>query len=491
MDDAAEALVRDLGSGLREMEVEGRHFGAFSLTVVLYDLDRSKLERSVAECIKVFSAHDASVNEERYNLLNAWLAVVPGNYEHNLRYLYLLSTNYADLSLLFTPGPGELRNRHLDAEYLGVFETEQRTPYFFNLHAQDIAHSLILGATGSGKSFLVNFLLTNAQKYRPRTFIFDLGASYEHLTRLFGGSYLPVGVERQAFRINPFRLAPTAENRQFLFSFVSVLIGSGGYRVTGADERDLNRQIANVYEVEPGQRRLFTLANILNRNLRHALEKWVEGGQYAALFDNVEDNLTFAEFQCFEFEGMERYPQALEPLLFYILHRASASIREPDLDTTFKIFVIDEAWRFLRDPAIRLYITEALKTWRKRNAAMILATQSSADLDESGLLEVINESCPTKMFLANPGMNRELYRRIFDLNETEASKIAHLLPKRQILLKRPDRAKVLDLEVDPVSYWLYTNDPYDNQRRREALETYGFDEGLGRLAGSNTRRSAA
>lgn|GEM_PF-7017397 len=115
----------------------------------------------------------------------------------------------------------------------------------------------ILGATGSGKSFLLNFLLTNAQKYDPLTFIFDLGGSYEHVARLFGGSYLPIGVERQAFTINPFCLPPTPDYLQFLFSFVAVLIQAGGYRMTYADEKDLFQQIESLYEVASEQRRLF------------------------------------------------------------------------------------------------------------------------------------------------------------------------------------------------------------------------------------------
>jgi type IV secretion system protein VirB4 len=154
----------------------------------------------------------------------------------------------------------------------------------------------------------------------------------------------------------------------------------------------LFQQIESLYEIAPEQRRLFTLANIANRNIRERLQKWIHGGQYAALFDNVEDNLTLSRFQCFEFEGLDQYPQVLEPLLFYILHRANTAIHEPEHNTTFKAFVMDEAWRFLRDPVIKLYITEALKTWRKCNAAMILATQSSDDIDRSEMMQVVDES---------------------------------------------------------------------------------------------------
>jgi len=190
VDDADESLVNELGLSLRELEVNGNYFGEWSMTVILYDRDATALDRSIAECVKVFATQDATVLEERYNLLNAWLAVLPGNHQYNLRALYLLNTNCADLSLLFTLHSGEPHNHHLDQEYLAVLETNHGTPYYLNLHYEDNAHTVILGATGAGKSFLLNFLLTNLQKYCPYTVIFDLGSGYESLTRLFGGSYL-------------------------------------------------------------------------------------------------------------------------------------------------------------------------------------------------------------------------------------------------------------------------------------------------------------
>lgn len=67
----------------------------------------------------------------------------------------------------------------MDRECLAVFETEHQTPYFWNLHYQDVGHALIQGATGSGKSFLAPFIVTHAQKYDPITVIFDHGGSYD------------------------------------------------------------------------------------------------------------------------------------------------------------------------------------------------------------------------------------------------------------------------------------------------------------------------
>ncbi len=486
VDQSAAALVRDLGGCLEEMELKGRRFGEFSLTLVVRETDPVRLRRAVSECFKVCATLDLTLIEERYNQLNAFLAILPGNDAFNLRRLRLMDVNYADCSFLFAPHAGEVRNAALDTEHLAVLETNQGTPFFFNLHHGDVGHTLILGGTGSGKSFTLNFLITHAQKYAPYTFICDVGGSYADLTRSFKGTYVPVGLEKRSFTINPFSLAPIPENLRFLLIFLRVLIESGGYVMTAADERDLHEQIENLYAVEPSQRRLLTLANILSRPLREQLGRWVQGGPHASLFDNVEDNLTFARFQTFDFEGMSRVPQLLEPLLFYVLHRANAVIYDPAAATTFKLFVVDEAWRLLRHPAIRLYVQEGLKTWRKKNAAMILATQSGDDLLQSEMLPIVVESCPTKLFLANPGMDARAYREAFHLNETEASLIAGLIPKQQILIQRPDRSKVVNLKVDPKGYWLYSNTPFDNQKKREAFAQYGFDEGLDILARSNS-----
>jgi type IV secretion system protein TrbE len=486
LDDAKESQVRELGKGIEEIELRGNYFGLFSLTVVIYDRDLAEAERAAAEFYKIFSVHDAQLYEERYNLLNAFLAAVPGNYAFNLRYLYLLNTNYADLSFLFTLHSGQARNHQLRQEYLAVLETNHGTAYFLNLHYRDTAHTMILGRTGSGKSFLLNFLITNLQKYDPFTFIFDLGGSFESLTRLFSGSYLRVGTESADFSINPFCLPPTKPNLDFLALFVKVLLGRNFGGLDPATERELYEQIENLYSLDPALRTLDVLANTLPRPVAYALAKWLRGGQFGFLFDNPADTISFSRFQCFDFQQMSRYPELLEPLLFYILHRANEAIVDREIASTFKAFFIDEAWVFLRNPSIQRYVTEALKTWRKHNAAMILSTQSLDELKRSELLDIIVESCATKIFLANPDMDQDLYRRQFHLNDTEVEWISTLIPKQQFLIKTPDLAKVANLNVDRRSYWLYTNDPYDNQKRKEAFEKYGFEKGLDVLAGDRT-----
>src|SRR5580658_2670421 len=220
VDDAKAAAVAELGNALTAMGMEGKNFGEFTLSVVIYDEDRMKVEHAVAEFQKLFTQHDGLLYEERFNLLNAFFATVPGNKQFNLRKQWALNSNYADLSFLFTVDMGAQWNPHLEREYLAVLESTHGTPYYLNIHSGDVAHTLLLGATGSGKSFTLSTTLQAAQKYEPLTFIFDLGGSYETLTRAFGGTYLNVGMKSPGFTINPFSLAPTHENMNFLYLFL-------------------------------------------------------------------------------------------------------------------------------------------------------------------------------------------------------------------------------------------------------------------------------
>src|SRR5260370_9382585 len=104
---------------------------------------------------------------------------------------------------------------------------------------------------------------------------------------------------------------------------------------------------------------------------------------------------------------MSQYREILEPLLFYILHRANAVIADRQITQVFKAFFIDEAWGFLKNPSIQRYVVEALKTWRKHNAAMVLSMQSLDELRRSRILDVIIETSSPIIFLANPDMNPE------------------------------------------------------------------------------------
>ena len=118
IDESKQADIENLGDCLRAIG-EGQTLGDFSLTVVLYAEDKKALDRALPEVVRIFTSADGSLFSETYNQLNAYFAIVPGNYRQNLRRLYLLNSNYADLSFLFTILPGETWNDHLGSGVSG------------------------------------------------------------------------------------------------------------------------------------------------------------------------------------------------------------------------------------------------------------------------------------------------------------------------------------------------------------------------------------
>ena len=128
-----------------------------------------------------------------------------------------------------------------------------------------------------------------------------------------------------------------------------------------------------------------------------------------------------------------------------------------------KVLVVDEAWRYLKDPVVVQKLVEAAKTWRKMNGVLIVATQSASDV--LGAAPELLESMPTRVLLANPSFPDDA-ARVLGLTPAEADTVRDLEQKRELYIHRLRHSAVVRLEVDPESYWLYTSDPSDAVRRR-------------------------
>ena len=190
VDSAAEAESSRLGNALVELETEGIAYGDMALTISLHG-ELEQTERLDGDIRRIFAAHDAKAIREGYGQLATWFCRMPAQpRKRQVRSVFVSAGAAACMAPIFGPPIGNPRSGHLHRDALAILETQWKTPYYYDLFHNEVGHTLVLGATGAGKSFTLNFLLVQALQYDPRVLILDLGGSYRWLTRFLGGGYL-------------------------------------------------------------------------------------------------------------------------------------------------------------------------------------------------------------------------------------------------------------------------------------------------------------
>ncbi|HEV3072893.1 MAG TPA: hypothetical protein VHB47_00640, partial [Thermoanaerobaculia bacterium] len=369
------------------------------------------------------------------------------------------SRNVADLVPLTSVWPGLKTNPSAyfpeGSPALLWAATSGATPLRVNLHASDVGHSLVAGPTGAGKSTLVNLCVAQFFRYRQaQVFVFDLGYSGYVLARAAGASHYAIragaGEEATGFQPlagvdDPGELAAAAEWLELLLAL------QGGVVVGPAARTEI---VAALRQLAGEGREHRTLSNfcvqLQSLELKDALAPYGRGGSLGRLLDADRDDLDRSSYQVFEMSHLwEMGTKTVAPVLRYLFHRV-----EGRLDGRPTLIVIEEAWRTLLDPAFGLQLKQWLLTLRKQNAAVMVVTQTLADLHQSPYRAAIVESCPTRFLLPNamaasPG-TAEPYRDL-GLNEAELELLAGGRPKREYYLKSPHGSRLFELGLGPVA----------------------------------------
>ena len=476
LDSAAAAESAALGEALVELQSEGIPWGELAASLSVHAPTARGLEEIDSSVVKIFAGRDIKILREGYGQLSAWFARLPGQAPaRQLRRMPVSAGTALCCAALFAPSRGSPRSEHLEAPALATLETRCSTLYDYDLFSgSDVGHSVVLGSTGSGKSFLLNFLLVNSLRYAPRIAILDLGGAYRHLTDLMGGSYLRLDGDAGSASLQPFSMNKNKRTFVFLTGWITRLLRLGGYEATGEDTTEIQSRLEDLYGLPAGKRRMSALAETLPARMKPAMTRWTSGGQWGKVFDAAGKGggIGGVDWQVVDLSGAAEHPDLVSAALTYCLERLRLDIESDDEIARLKILVVDEAWKFLAEPATANYLGEAARTWRKRNAGLILATQSVADVVGGAASAALIESIPNRLYLSNRDLSDEAAAGL-QLTPAEAGLIRGLLPKREMYVRGPAGAEVLTLNVDRRSYWIYTSNPRESQKRAEAVERTG------------------
>ena len=420
-------------------------FGDHHLTVLVREKTLPALDDAMAACAAALADTGAIAVREDTNLEPAFWAQFPGNEEYIVRRALISSANMAGFGSFHGFALGQAAGNHW-GDAVTLLETTSATPFFFNFHHGDLGNFSVIGPSGSGKTVVMNFLAAQAQKFKPRTILFDKDRGAELFIRGIGGRYdriapgMPTG-------FNPLSLPDTPANRAFLRDWLAVLL-----KADGPEEfATISAAVDATYANDPSLRRLRHFKELLAGarrpepgDLADRLGAWIGEGEHAWLFDNAADQLDLGtRVMGFDMTALLENPRLRTPTMMYLFHRI-----DERLDGQPTMILIDEGWKALDDEVFAARIRDWLKTLRKRNALVGFATQSARDALDSRISTALVEQTATMVFMPNSRARPEDYCDGFGLTSHEFALIRSLpAHSRCFLVRQPDTSVVVRLDL--------------------------------------------
>jgi type IV secretion system protein VirB4 len=389
----AEAL-RDAADQLGSADwVMGDH----SLTLLTFAGSVRSLQDVATAAWSSLANAGATVAREGQALEAALFSLVPGNARLRPRPGYISSINMAALAPLHAFPTGQEKG------YWGgpvaMFRTAGGTPYRFHFHVGDVGNTFVCGRTGSGKTTWLAFIAAQAERLGATVVLWDKDRGLKILTHALGGIYLELK--------NPTGLAPLKaltgkpSDTDFLTALIRGCIqADGGEPLTPEEDRRLHLGLQTVMAMPPAYRGMAEVRAFLGVDPNGAgarLEKWCHGKELGWVIDNPADVISLdAKVLGFDQTFILDNVQARGPVMATLYHYVDRLI-----DGRRLLFIIDEFWKSLLDPSFRALVNDKLRTLRKLNSPMILATQSPRDALVSSISHMIKDACPSQVYFTN------------------------------------------------------------------------------------------
>jgi type IV secretion system protein VirB4 len=476
IDQDAAAMVAETEDAIAEASSQLVAYGYYTPVIVLFDESSARLQEKAEAVRRLIQAEGFGARIETLNATEAFLGSLPGNWYANIREPLINTRNLADLiplNSVWSGNPTAPCPFYPPSSPPLMQVASGSTPFRLNLHVDDVGHTLVFGPTGSGKSTLLALIAAQFRRYAgAQIFAFDKGRSMMPLTLAAGGDHYEIGGDdpdgASALAFCPLSDLSTDTDRAWAAEWVETLVAVQGVLITPDHRNAISRQIGLMAEAR-GRSLSDFVSGVQMREIKDALHHYTVDGPMGQLLDAERDGLQLGSFQTFEIEQlMNMGERNLVPVLTYLFRRI-----EKRLTGAPSLIILDEAWLMLGHPVFRDKIREWLKVLRKANCAVLLATQSISDAERSGIIDVLKESCPTKICLPNgaarePG-TREFYERI-GFNERQIEIVAAASPKREYYVASPEGRRLFNMALGPVALSFVGASGKDDLKRILALK---------------------
>jgi type IV secretory pathway VirB4 component len=351
---------------------------------------------------------------------------LPGGKILNIRKLPILSGNLAHilpLTLNFTRANDksslELVSRAGEVSHLNLFSSENLN---FN--------SFICGASGSGKSFLMNAILSSVLKDEPNTkiCIFDIGGSYRKIVENCNGKSHALTKKEAETLIASFLQSRKIDGSGFFKSFIETLCGSGSH-ITHS------HRVAIDDLLRENEGRYLSIRELIKNGSEHKEKFYQEVAHWLkphAGLDRVIPRKELADsiqsqIMAFDFKELDAEPVLQRTTILVLSELLWSDLVKGKFPRSLIIF--DEVWRFFAQS--KTFLEEMYRTLRKYKAGIVSITQNLADYGDEAFAKMIFTNSLSKIFLQN-GASREILKNSFDLPDTDISRALSVTSRKPI-----------------------------------------------------------
>ncbi len=497
---------------LDTVQTSGEKIVKMHFNVLLFDESIPELKKHKSETASAFSLMNCFPYQHTFDLPLLFFACVP------------FSTQLPETELFITQVPqaccltnfeGEVRNSNSNF-FINLSNRQEGCPVKIDLsdepmqkHLIHNRNKIIIGGSGSGKSFFTNHLLRQyAESGNCHIVLLDVGRSYEILTRYLdeklkdkGGAKLVEFSETNPISFNPFVVdgEPDIEKKQTILSVIYTIYKEN---LTEMEKDVIAFSVNRYFETNIKKKRCFNsyyefCKEIIPRLAKDEsiefnsnefffiLSKYYKGGEYDYLLNKPmnTDEFFACPFLVFELDSIKDHPVIFPVATLIIMDIFLQKMRR--LKRVRKVVCLEEAWKAIATPQMAGFIKYFFKTIRKFFGEAMVVTQEVDDVISSPIIrDAIINNADTRILLdMNKFKNKfDEISRFLGLNGFQKEQILSInknLPSdrkfKEVFISLGEYSRVFALEVSKPEYYCYTT---EQKEKEEILSRLNKEESV-------------
>ncbi|MGL9725819.1 MAG: type VI secretion protein [Wolbachia sp.] len=383
------------------------------IIVTIFADDKNRLAKNISDLSSVMSLIGLMMFRTDLHMEDHFWAQLPGNFAFITQPKNILEKYACSFAMLHDFTSGTLKGGRWE-EAVTVFFSKKGSPYFFNFHGKkNNGHTTILGTPNSGRTSLINFLLSESRKFNTKIVMLDNTGKSIIFTKAISGQYYIIDpkYKDKSLKFNPLNIEDSVSNRNMLIELIKRMVADASL----VDVEEKTKKIVNSIFAIPRESRSISQISEVLLLLGGKISKWYGDGEFAYLFqDGNESDIDWeAKTISLNTANLTKQKECMSVILYYFLYSFEAKC-----DGSPAILVLDEAWEISNIFSTEEEFDDWIQRMTKLNVVVILSTENLNLAFASKFTQYLDKHIDTRILMPNVNANR-LYMKAFSLSKEE------------------------------------------------------------------------